>query len=273
MRLNLIHGHYETVKNLKETIAYITKLDENYLTSLDLNLSGEKKTSDQLFWEKLTKIATNENVEKAMEYFVSACPDLVGKRYNAVEKNLLKYSKTKKKILSMHFYLDSFIIPEEFKNWLKNDLHKKTLALIGNTGCGKTELVISGLISENLNPLLVRDINALKNLNSKHDAIIFDDLDCSQFSSETLIHLFDVMRDTNVRVLYDMIEIPAGTPRVLIKNKAKSIVPRTDPHYASIHRRLTIIKVAKKLFNTNVFIQNNIYFTNNITVEKDEKKE
>lgn len=100
----------------------------------------------------------------------------------------------------MYYPIESFIIPEEFNQTLKNDLHKKTLALIGVSGSGKTELVISGLISANLNPLLVRDINALKNLTSEHNAIIFDDLDCSKFSSENLIHLFDVMRDTQIRV-------------------------------------------------------------------------
>lgn len=72
-------------------------LDKNYLTSLDLDLSGEKKTSEYLFWEKLVKITTNESVEKAMDYLVCTRPDLVGKRYNAIEKNLLKYSQSKKK--------------------------------------------------------------------------------------------------------------------------------------------------------------------------------
>jgi hypothetical protein len=94
---NWIHGHYEAMKNQKATIAYITKLDKNYLTSLDLDLSGEKKTSEYLFWEKLVKITTNESVEKAMDYLVCTRPDLVGKRYNAIEKNLFKYSQSKKK--------------------------------------------------------------------------------------------------------------------------------------------------------------------------------
>lgn len=54
------------------------------------------------------------------------------------------------------------------------------------------------LLHKNEVPLLVRELNSLKNLKRKHTALIFDDIDWSNVSRENKLHLLDKERSSAI---------------------------------------------------------------------------
>ncbi len=70
---------------------------------------------------------------------------------------------------------------------------------------GKTSSMLY-LLNE-YNPLLVRDLNTLKDLKDSNPALIFDDIDWKNISREEKIHLLDKDYESDIRVLYGTIDL------------------------------------------------------------------
>ena len=110
-------------------------------------------------------------------------------------------------------------MPEEVLHWKTNLHNKKTLILYGPSGTGKTEFCKSLFKSMNFETLLVRDINALGNIQiGENLALLLDDISLASRTREEKIHFFDLENNSPLRILYSVVVIPAGTPRAFTTN-------------------------------------------------------
>ncbi len=151
-----------------------------------------------------------------------------------------------------------FEYPEELLNWFQNEKGEKTLFLTGKSGVGKTSGIVA-LLNE-YNPLLVRDINGLKLLKDENKALILDDLNWSDIPRETKIHLLDKDFNSNIRVLYSVVDLPAAIIKVVTSNNAHDLLNTFDVDKA-IERRIIHINVDKPMYSVQ---QNNITINFNI---------
>lgn len=136
---------------------------------------------------------------------------------------------------------------------------------------GKTEGMISLL--ESHNPLFISDINGLKNLKGENKSIIFDDVDFSKLTREEILHLVDKERDSDIRVLYDVVKISSDVIKVITSNKIEGILDIKDE---AIRRRIREVKVKKPMYlvtNTNNITLINIINTTNNTSENTQNKD
>lgn len=108
-----------------------------------------------------------------------------------------------------------FNLPPEYVDWKLHHKHKKSLLLLGVTGTGKTSLALAAF----KNPLMVRDLNALANLENEHDGIVFDDVIFDSLKRQNQIHLLDVERSSDWNIKFGIAKIPAGISRIFTSNQ------------------------------------------------------
>ena len=145
------------------------------------------------------------------------------------------------------------------------------MVLIGKTGFGKTQAMKTLLID--YNPLLIKEINALKELKPENKVLILDDLDWKDVSRETKLSIFDKDESAQVRVLYDCVTVPSDIIKVVISNFDKNIddilnVPQlnyVERRETADSIRRTIRKIILKEFLINQKITNSVV-TNNIII-------
>ena len=218
----VIHGNYQSVKNRTELIKYLTKEDDYFIHPSDLNSNITQKRETLL--DMLYKIAKTEGLESAMKLLEQFSPTLIPTKYISIKKNLQAYLKDKENRLETRFNYDSFNFPKEFTDWYNNEKDTKTLILNGKSGTGKTESLIPFLTSKGLNPILIKDLNRLRYLKSTNKAISLDDVDLSYLSTEALITLLDKTRDSEVRVLYDIVKITRDVIKTMTTNHLDKII-------------------------------------------------
>lgn len=124
------------------------------------------------------------------------------------------------------------------------------MILFGPSGTGKTEFCKSLFKSMNYETVLVRDMNALGNIDiGRNQALLFDDISLSKKTREEKIHCFDLENDSQLRILYGVARIPASIPRAFTTNKIDRVVGSTDLSAIpeEISRRITAINIDKSL--------------------------
>ena len=95
----------------------------------------------------------------------------------------------------------------------------------------------------NFKTLLVRDIDALGNIQiGENLALLLDDISLASRTREEKIHFFDLKNNSQLRILYGVVVIPAGTPRAFTTN---AIDLDTIPE--EIIRRITTVNIHKSL--------------------------
>jgi hypothetical protein len=242
----VIHGEYQSVKNKQNVIDYVKK-DGPYITNIETKLDFEIN---------LQKICLEKGLSSAMEYFCERKPELVSSKYNSVKSNLKSFLDLKKqKIVPKH---SNFNYPKEILDWFSNLKDEKTLFLTGQSGVGKTSGIVS-LLNE-YNPLLIRDLNGLKNLREDNKALIFDDLDWNNISRETKIHLLDKEFDSQIRILYAVVDLPSKIIKVITSNNPHDLL-RTFEADKAIERRIVHVNIDEPIYSLQ---QNNIFINFNI---------
>lgn len=191
---------------------------------------------------------------KNIRNFCEKKPELVSSKYNLVRNNLKSFLDLKKTKLTSKY--KDFKFPEEVLNWFKNLKEEKTLFLTGKSGVGKTSGMVC-LLGE-YNPLLIHDINGLKDLKEDNKALILDDLNWSRISRETKIHLLYKEYNSQIRILYYVVNLPPGIIKVVTSNKSTDLLSMFDDD-KSIQRRLVHVHV-----DLPMYVQNNSQ--NNITI-------
>jgi hypothetical protein len=133
------------------------------------------------------------------------------------------------------------------------------LFLTGKSGVGKTSSVVELL--ENYNPLIIRDVNGLKELKEDNKALIFDDIEWSSIPRETKIHLIDKEYVSDIRILYGVAKLSDNLIKVVISNNSQDLVSLWSKNDDAIARRLVHVNVDDPMYSDqkNIFkiIQNN----------------
>jgi hypothetical protein len=123
------------------------------------------------------------------------------------------------------FTLDDFIVSPVLTNLLDKALiEQKTLFIMGKPGSGKTRFMMAYCESKCIKPLIVNNIDALKLIQEDHGMIVFDDVDFSNSSREELISLLDAEKSSDIRILYQTLQLPANLPRTILSNAAPAEV-------------------------------------------------
>ena len=127
----------------------------------------------------------------------------------------------------------------------------KTIVLTGPSGMGKT----SWALAHFKNPLLVSTIEDLKQLKDYHDGVVFDDVNVSHMSVESVIHLLDVKNNRSVRCRYSNARLKKGLNRIFTTNRKLTWpndhifpYPESDDHMDAFLARIEIYKVTAPVF-------------------------
>ena len=100
------------------------------------------------------------------------------------------------------------------------------------------------------NPLVVRHLEDLKQLNERHDGLVFDDCNLLQLSAEETIHLLEFDQTRSIKCRYSNAQIPADMAMIFTTNmKPKDLSTRgkNKVQRRAIARRYTAIKITARL--------------------------
>jgi hypothetical protein len=123
------------------------------------------------------------------------------------------------------FTLDDFIVSPVLATLLDKALiEQKTLFIMGKPGSGKTRFMMAYCENKGIKPLIVNNIDALKSIRDDHGMIVFDDVDFSNSTREELISLLDAEKSSDIRILYQTLQLPANLPRTILSNMAPAEV-------------------------------------------------
>lgn len=125
-------------------------------------------------------------------------------------------------------------------------MDKRCIALVGDTGVGKTYNLMRLLEKYGHSPLICRSLEDLKEFRlGPYTDIVFDDIDFSLKKAELLINLCDTDFPASVRILYDCVRIPPSVRRWFTNNAVEAYEPIlcTTSQQAAINRRLRIVQV------------------------------
>lgn len=125
-------------------------------------------------------------------------------------------------------------------------MDKRCVALVGDTGIGKTYNLIKLIEKSGGTPLLCRSLHDLRQYKlGVYTDIVFDDIDFSLKSGEILINLCDQDFAASIRVLYECINLPPHVRRWFTNNSTEAYEPIlcTLQQQAAINRRLRIVQV------------------------------
>ena len=116
------------------------------------------------------------------------------------------------------------------------------------------------------NTTLVRDINALGNLQMREDlALLFDDISLAKRTREEKIHIFDTENTSQIRILYGVAIIPSNIPRAFTTNKLDRVIGSIDLNEVpkEIARRVHLVNIDKSLI---IRIKRSITLTEEIEI-------
>lgn len=137
--------------------------------------------------------------------------------------------------------LERFFGP--FPEWLHHAIDikshdwRKSLVVVGSTGVGKTQFILSCFE----NPLLVSLTEELKGFRAGfHDAIIFDDVSVAHWPRNSQLHLVDVECRRGINVKGTHVVIPAFTKKVFTCNPTHFPFTEGD---SAINRRINVIRL------------------------------
>lgn len=127
---------------------------------------------------------------------------------------------------SMAASLESLTITED----------NRSIVIIGPSGCGKTTWAKRECKKPSL---LVSHIDALKNLDSTHNSVIFDDMVFSHWPAQAQIHLVDRFEPRSIHVRYGTVDVPAGIQKIFTCNE------EVFSDHEAINRRVKKIEIKK----------------------------
>jgi len=119
---------------------------------------------------------------------------------------------------------------------------KKALVLKGIANCGKTNWAISQF----KNPLLICELDTLKEINKNTDGLIFDEMLFGHVPKQMQIYLTDMAFDRVIRTRHSNAMIPKGLPRIFTCNEHEYVFGE-NPH-ESVTRRYEVLNIEEKMY-------------------------
>ena len=215
------HGNYQTCRSYDRVLRYVSK-NNDLLTNMDLDCNGREFN----VWRSILNEAKAGDLDSVLETITDVSPRLVATDFRKVRGSLEAIRDFYKRSRSKVYPLSSFDISKvpELLDYAENKTHDKTLYLSGPTGTNKTEFIKS-LFTEKVasgkpeDVLRITDKEGISKLSrGNHKAIILDDFNPKDYTSEELLHLTDLKNDSDHRVLYNNVRLDAHVARALISN-------------------------------------------------------
>lgn len=244
------HGNYQSVKSQHGTMKYIVKSAPSFdsvVTNMMLPYyCGVYYSTCE---EHLHQVLVNEGLAKARSVLFEHYPKEAIRRGSTLLGNLVNMStylrQIKVRANTKIYDLNEFdIVWDVVWDWIE-DPRCGTLVFYGPSGTGKTELAKSVLNSMGLNYIVVGDKNSLKHLDlSIHQAILFDDMNLEPIAREEFIALLDTANGGDIRILYNVVNIPGDVARIFTTNRPGELF-RYDP---AIERRAIPVEVIEPVW-------------------------
>lgn len=201
--------------NQKECIKYVSKEDTRIGDFQEFGLKKEERKSTEL---KIIKEKIQAGV--SMKTLCEDHWDTMVRYYKGIV-----WAKTKLESCDSRpkFKLEQFPTWKPITDW------SKTHILYGASQIGKTEFALAHF----KNPLLVSHIDQLKNLEKRHDGIVFDDMDFmgsndtppkGKWSLSSQIHMVDQNHLRAINVKHTVAIIPAHTKKIFTTNKTHGYI-------------------------------------------------
>jgi hypothetical protein len=205
---------------------------------------------------KLLDIAKQEGIVNALNYYVEKTDKKTAfHKLGDIEKKLEVFQRLDRlndKGAQPCFDYDTFQYPKEIFDWFYFERDQKTLFLVGNSGIGKTEGMVTFCNKHDLNPvLLINDVNDLKNVTKETKTVIFDDMNTGHLIREELIHLLDKARSHAIRCLYTTIMLDQSVNKIFIANNDQALKEKQltiNSYEEALVRRCFVLKVGKNKF-------------------------
>ena len=246
------HGNYQTCKNDVKTIEYCLKDVVDMATVLVSKNLALRISKEGLFMpvdQSIIKLAKEGRIAEALDVLERERPKAYMKSRSAYEKSFRDISMVSRGAIK-RFDMSQYILPVGLEESLKAAIEgRKTIYLTGPSGTGKSQFIKTFLDDQGFRPLIINNVDSLSKFKENlYDSIVFDDCDISQLSKEKLIKLVDSDEQTTLEVRYMNVELPEGTPRILIHNKKLSEVlnKKIYPDKA-IDRRIEVFEINRSL--------------------------
>lgn len=244
------HGNYQSVRSEHQVLSYLLKTvvsPEDFVTNRPMPvLDGVYYSNPE---EHIFAVCRKEGLKNSVNILFSMYPKLAVNKAGSIIANLTK--------MDQHFFtvnnpdpepraLEDFVsLPATILSWIDDNYKRQVLFLWGPSGTGKTQLAKAIMKSMGFEFLMVRDLNGLSKFKPTiHKAIIFDDLDVTDMSREQIIHLFDNEEKSEIRILYQVINIPAGTVKIFTTN-TPSAFHINDP---AVRRRMMSVEIRDPMY-------------------------
>jgi hypothetical protein len=249
-----IYGHYESVKNKERVLAYIKKEDKDFLTNILL--------SDEEFYIRLYEIAKKDGLYKAMSYFSKTKPSLVATKFISVKaklKRFLEHSQKREVISS--YPINDYTYPQAILDWHEKYRNSKVLIVEGPTGFGKTEGMITFLISKGEKIQLVSSTDELYKIKNPEEitCFLFDAPNLKNVSRLEKINLFDMEHDRFIRTMYGRFFLSKDVSLLFTSEDVEETSLRVyndSVKKRELERRSIIVSLGKPLFNINLTANN-----------------
>lgn len=129
----------------------------------------------------------------------------------------------------------------------------ESLILKGPSNMGKTELAKAIILAmTKKRPLFCSNLNKL-GVRDPHQPILYDDMNFANISREKAIFLTDIENDRDIRILYGIHTVEAGTCRIFTTNEdVKDLLPLFKDTHGAIKRRFRVVDLTRygKLYKT-----------------------
>ncbi len=243
------HGNYQSARNKRKVINQILKKGKKVwiCEKIKKRLVENEQLSVE---ETIIYLSRKGDLKGAMDLYEKEKPKEFLKNHISMEKSLQILYKRKKEGKGKQAQ-KSFKVPEKVKKWFETSKNKeKSLWVSGESGLGKTQLIISLCEKQKLRVLRVTHKENLHNFSAEdHDIILFDDQHFPG-NREDKISLVDSSMESTIEHKWGHKEIPKKVQKVFLSNQSpeEKFKLKEDGKRDPIRRRIQHVEVKKALF-------------------------
>jgi len=251
-------GNYQGAKDQNAIIQYVLKhIDlqkDNHLVVMSKGI--ESRISKIKGFEEdvnvsAIRLAREGQIEDAMMLMEKHFPREFLRSHVRLERTFRDlYRKTKQ--IKPKYKANDFRVPQALEDFLKQqkeNQYEKTIVIFGRPNTGKTQFVQTYLDNEDKRYLYARDLNDLAKFeNGVHEFIILDDCDrLSNVTREAILSILGAEDQGSIRILYQAVQIPSGTGRIIICNELDYAIPRYFQSLPEVKRRFVAFEIKDSL--------------------------
>ena len=232
-----IHPNIQTKRSIKWFAHILDQYHKGYKTKKD----GKKYFIEPVGLKQYgtERILGEETLFEAIAgapSLIDACIITGIQPKSIADVNLLRNESRKRKRIEVEESVDI----KKFKEYEYDK--KKSLVLKGPPALGKTNWAISRFN----HPLLITDIDDLRDITKETDGLVFDEMIFTKYDKEKQVYLTDMAFSRTIRTRHSNATIPKLMPRIFLCNEDEYVFG-IEPHEA-VKRRYNELIVEEVMF-------------------------